>query len=282
MKSLDCRATHRRLQAFHDQELAVGDQIAVDVHLERCDECRLFLRDLRRLSAALRTIPRGRARLSNEEAAAFTNAAVSRLAAERDQSLASRVRFLFDDLHLVYAGLGAAVATLACVVAVLTMMRLATDERPDSLAAMVDFMATPGTSGNPTAIDGQMQTRWNARFRQANETAEQDAVFALSAVVTREGRLRTIEHARSARRSTDAADAAQLDDGELIETLLDELSRARFATESDAGPPASGMVWLVTRTTVRATKSPALDLRIPPAKRQAASPLAEVSPDTRV
>ena len=200
MKPLDCRATRRRLQAFHDQELPVGDQIAVDGHLERCDECRLSLRDLRRLSAALRTAPRGRAHLSNEEAAAFTNAAVSRLTAERDASLASRVRLLFDDLHLVYAGLGAAAATLACVVVVLTMMRLATDERPDSLAAMVGFLATPGTTGNPAVIDGEMQTRWNARFRQANESAEQDAVFALSAVVTREGRLRTIEHARGAGR----------------------------------------------------------------------------------
>ncbi|MFI5302604.1 MAG: hypothetical protein ACHREM_31330, partial [Polyangiales bacterium] len=266
------------------QELSVGDQIAVDVHLERCDECRLFLHDLRRLSADLRMMPRGRARLSNEDAAAFTVATVSRLSAERDQSLASRLRFLFDDLHLVYAAVGAAVATLACVLAVLTMMRLATDERPDSLAAMVDFMATPGTTGNPAAIDGQMQTRWNARFRQANETAEQDAVFALSAVVTREGRLRTLAHARSARGPEGARqDAAQPDDGKLIEALLDELSRARFASDSDAGLPASGMVWLVTRTTVRAAKSPALDQGgIRPVKRQAASLLAEMSRPVRV
>jgi Putative zinc-finger len=269
MTPLDCRAARRRLQAFHDDELSVSDQIAVNAHLERCRECCLSLRDLRALGAALRTVPRGAARLSNDEAAAFTAAALGRLSAEHDASIASRLRLLFDDLHLVYAGLGAALATLACVVAVLTMMRLATDERPDSLAGMVGLLATPGTGSNPAAIDGEMQTRWNARFRQANETAEQDAVFALSAVVTHEGRVRTIEHTRNGRRPDGTASA---DDAELIEALLDGVSRARFASETDAGSLAQGMVWLVTRTTVRATKSPALELRIPAPKRHAASP----------
>ena len=54
MTPLDCRAARRRLQAFHDDELSVSDQIAVNAHLERCRECSLSLRDLRALGAALR------------------------------------------------------------------------------------------------------------------------------------------------------------------------------------------------------------------------------------
>jgi hypothetical protein len=268
MKAFDCRATGRLLQEFHDQELCVSDEIGVHRHLEGCHECRLSLRELRSVGAVLQATPRAGARLTNEEAAAFTAAVVSRGRAEREASVSQRVRVLFDDWHLVYAGVGAAAATLACVVAVLTMTRLATDERPDSLAAMVGFLATPGTTGNPAAIDDEMQTRWHARLHQANESAAQDAVFALSAVVIHEGRLRSIEHARGVGRDGTAVG----DDAQLIEELLDGLSRARFANEMGAQPPASGMVWLVTRTTVRATKTPALDLPSPAGKRQADAP----------
>src|SRR5207244_1589287 len=39
MKTLTCASARRRLQAFHDQELAVADQIAVSSHLGWCDGC---------------------------------------------------------------------------------------------------------------------------------------------------------------------------------------------------------------------------------------------------
>ena len=68
---------------------------------------------------------------------------VNRIKAERERSVLARMRDMFDDMHLVYAGLGAAAATIACVVIMLSMMRFATSERPDSLAAIVNFLATP-------------------------------------------------------------------------------------------------------------------------------------------
>ena len=40
MKVLSCAAARRRLQAYHDDELPVGEQIEVDAHLEWCDELR--------------------------------------------------------------------------------------------------------------------------------------------------------------------------------------------------------------------------------------------------
>ena len=39
MKPLTCAAARRRLHAFHDGELPVADQIAVEAHIDRCDEC---------------------------------------------------------------------------------------------------------------------------------------------------------------------------------------------------------------------------------------------------
>src|SRR5258705_787420 len=107
MKPLDCQTARRRLQAFHDQELSAGEQIAMTGHLERCDECRLSLADLRIVRAALRTEQRGYARLSAEEAAAFTTTTITRLKAERDASFPGRMRLMFEDINLGYVWLGA-------------------------------------------------------------------------------------------------------------------------------------------------------------------------------
>ena len=38
MKALSCGATRRRLQAFHDGELAFGEQIAVSAHIDWCED----------------------------------------------------------------------------------------------------------------------------------------------------------------------------------------------------------------------------------------------------
>ena len=46
MKPLSCASARRRLQAFHDRELAVPDQIAVSAHLEWCDQCAATLAEI--------------------------------------------------------------------------------------------------------------------------------------------------------------------------------------------------------------------------------------------
>ena len=48
MKVLSCAAARRRLQAYHDDELSVGQQIEVDAHLEWCGECTAALEELER------------------------------------------------------------------------------------------------------------------------------------------------------------------------------------------------------------------------------------------
>ena len=45
MTPLSCDATDRLLQAFHDDELPVTEQIAVASHLEWCDRCATSLAD---------------------------------------------------------------------------------------------------------------------------------------------------------------------------------------------------------------------------------------------
>jgi hypothetical protein len=237
MTRLGCTTARHLLEAYHDRELSVEKQIAMDAHLESCAACVEWLEELRLMRSALRASA-GRAG-SNDDAAVFATTVVSRWKAERQASLFSQMASMFDDLHLVYAGLGATVAAAACVAGMLGMMRFATLERPDSLGAVVNFLSISGTGANLPVVDNEMETRWTARFRQANALTEQNTVFALQDVVTKQGRLAT--HGRE----------PSHEDAKRIESLLDGLSRARFRQDVGKAPTAANMVWIVARTTVR-------------------------------
>jgi anti-sigma factor ChrR (cupin superfamily) len=268
MKALTCAATRRRLHAFHDRELAFTDQIAVSAHLEWCDRCASALADMRAVRSSLHALAPGRAPLSREEAAVFTATVVNRMKAEADASLFSRIRGMFDDRRLGYAGLGAAAATAVCVVIMLGMMRFATAERSDSLAAIATMLATPldCATGNDLADASGCRSRWEERRQRANEWAEQDAVFTLDFVVTQQhGRLSSLRVLRQARH------AAALDEVRVIEDLLEVVLRSRLdrSTLMEVPSASNSMIWLVEHATVRATKQPALDVQLPPKKRAA-------------
>lgn len=271
MTPLSCAATERLLQAYHDEELPVRDQIAVTAHLEWCDACAASLGELQQIGSALSGLVHSRRALSNEEAAVFNQTVVNRLKAEDDASLLSRIRYMFDDVRLVYAGAGAAVSCAVCVIIMLGMMRFATKdgEKPDSLAAIVTLVSTPlecDPGVNLSDASG-CHARWEARFRTANESAEQESVFALDAVVThRSGHLADLARLRNVRR-----DAAQ---AQIIEALLDAVSRSRLESALPSGVPiTASMVWMVEHATVRANvvKPPVLEPIVPSLKRRAAS-----------
>ena len=54
MTLLTCAAVRRRLQAFYDRELAVGELISIEGHLNDCPPCARDLRELRDVGEALR------------------------------------------------------------------------------------------------------------------------------------------------------------------------------------------------------------------------------------
>ena len=54
MTLLACAAVRRRLQAFYDRELHVGDQIAVEAHVHECPPCARHLREFQLVGEALR------------------------------------------------------------------------------------------------------------------------------------------------------------------------------------------------------------------------------------
>jgi putative zinc finger protein len=267
MKALTCAATRRRLHAYHDRELAIPEQIAVGAHLEWCDRCAASLADLRGLRTALQALAPGRPMIADVDGEVFCQSVVSRLKAEDDASLLSRVREMFDDMHLVYAGLGAAAATVVCVVIMLGMMRFATTDRPDSLAAVMTVLATPleCESGNDITDASGCRARWAERFARANEWDEQEAVFALEAMLTRQGRLPDLEMLRATATRRHRPDAEELD---VIEELLDVVSRSRLDPALTVRLPNA--IWLLEQTTVRASQQPApLDVRLPAKNKRA-------------
>lgn len=252
MKVLGCAATRRRLQAYHDEELPVASHIEVDAHLEWCDDCAAALAELQELRSALRATTPGRAVLSREDQIAFHASVVNRVGAETTMSWPVRVRAAFEDMHFVYAGLGAAAATVACVTIMLSMMNFAA-------------LTSPGFNQNPVVVDARMlMPRVLDQGFDAATGAADDGAFTLSAVVTREGRLVNLELHPEAGHTPEAGS----NEARAVQSMLGAMAHARFEPARVAGLPiAVNMVWLVTHTTVRGTTGPTLPA-IPAAKKR--------------
>ncbi len=212
--------------------------------------------------------------------------------AEETLSFDTQVREMFEDMHLVYAGLGAAVAAMVCVVIMLGMMRVATAEEPDSLTAMMRMLASPpprvaspGTNQNPVGLypDVRMPRALDELFFATSSGAgTDDTVFTLTAVVTREGRVANLEMLRASRVGPARAvrDATDASDAQRAEDLMGAVSFARFQPANFAGAPvAVNMVWIVAHTTVRGSSAnAALDM---PAPRPVRKPVAALLPPAR-
>ena len=292
MTPLSCAGTRERLHAFHDGELAVGDQIAVGAHVGWCPSCAAELAELRTIGAALQTLAHGRAVRSGvamgsrDQAAGFNAAVVARVKAEREASAFARMRMMFDDPHLIYAGFGAAASTVTCVIVVLGMLSFASaghpdapEEPADSLAAMQSSLANLAAfecdATGEAATGSACRERRLERAQRANEIAAQDAVFALDLVVTRQGPLASLQMLKGAAHRT----SGQV---ELIEGLLDAVSRSSFDARPVVLPASTRIARVVTSATFRAGQPvlvpgvpgalglPGVDVPLPPMKKHTA------------
>jgi len=254
VRVLTCAVARRRLHAFHDSELPLSQQVEMSAHLEWCDSCAAALSDLRQLRAALRVATPGRTALNGQSESGFQSAVLARAWAEQNVSFPARVRAMFDDMHLVYAGLGALAATMVCVIFMFGMMRLATTEDPDSLAATMIRLAPPALEANPIVPPaGILMPRAldDVSFVGGEAKGVDESAFTFSGVVTREGSLVNLElHSEDGQ--TPVAGSPQALEREY---MLGAVSKVRFEPARISGlPVAVNMVWLVTQTTVHAPK----------------------------
>jgi hypothetical protein len=255
-----CTALSEKLSAYRDGELSVAAHLEVDQHLRDCAACRTTFEEFDVVGGLLRqqatTLSTSVGDLPQRHGLA--GAVVSRVLAEQEQSWPVRIRDAFEDMHLVWAGLCASAAVVICAALAAGIVLLApADQRSDSLRAMVAMMAAPGTDLEPLPLAPGMEAprvspeAITPLMLASDLTSAQneDVELAISAVVTREGRIarpRLIEGTPNAL---------------LVQSLEDT---ARFHPASRAGSPvAVSLVWLVSHTTVRPPMKPQSSRRLP-------------------
>jgi hypothetical protein len=244
MTLLTCAAVRRRLEEFHDRELPVPELIAVEAHVKDCPPCARDLREVQAIGDGVRMVS---APGPADDWAGLASGVISRMRAESHEEWTSRVRRAFDDLHLVWVGLASTAATFLCAAAVASMLHYASPERNDSLAAVITVMAAPlGSDLNPARLDPWIRVPSVPQDGVVSATLEnsvlrqQDHMLALSAVVTKEGRVWGLELLPGGHDRGD------------VTRFLDALSRGRLEPAQFGGSPvAVNLIWLVAHTTVK-------------------------------
>lgn len=268
---LGCHAAQALLQAFVDGELPVEDQVAVESHLRWCRVCAARVEDVQIIGASLRLTSCAirAADAADESLASVQSEVLTRISTERAQSFTAQLRGMCADMRFFWPAVGATAAVLACICVAAAVVSITSPENPDSLAGMIQMLANPGSDENPMRLDGGMAAPPRALNGAALDSIPGDeAVFALAAVVTREGRVANYEVLMSERASVRRHDAAvQIDD---VSSVLNAVKQSRFtpAQGTDGAPVAVNMVWVLARTTVKASaqaEAPALPAPLAPA-----------------
>ena len=240
MKPLSCVATRRRMSAYQDGELAIREQLAVDAHLRSCRACAAELASLRDVGDVLRARAAAAAVRSSAVMDAFESDLMNRLSAERAESVSAQMSRAFQDMRLGFAALGSAAAAVVSVLLVIVIFYFGPrSERPDSLAGMMETLGAPAIG-----MDSRISSRPTSTGAITEGfVSEEDAVFALAAVVTRNGRIANLEYLSDQSSNSDRARALR---------LLDEVSRARFEPARMGGTAvAVRTVLVLAHTTVR-------------------------------
>ena len=157
-----------------------------------------------------------------------------------------------------------------CVGLAETMWRATAEQQPASLAAMIESMADPGSDRNPLRLDGAMLVPrvLNNQGAVAHAVLDEhgieddDEVFAVAAVVTRDGKVGTYELLQAGTAATGQHRGAAQRRG--VADLLDAVRQSRFAPAQGPGgrTVAVNVVWLFAKTTVKASAM-TVDLGVP-------------------
>ncbi|MBM3777457.1 MAG: zf-HC2 domain-containing protein [Acidimicrobiia bacterium] len=259
-----CESARPFLADLLDDELGVEEQVMVEAHLRSCRTCAAHLEDLKLIGASLRNVA-VRTPWGTVDVDGLAMAVLGRTCAEREASWPVRARRLLEDRHVMWAGAGATVGMLACVLLTLGVVT-ATDRRSgDSLAAVIDALGAPGSDRNPVALTYHVSPPRLAIPDYYDDAPEltripkNDAVFAFAATVTREGRIAGYELLRSHYPAEDGG-------GRMVSLpppptelsfLESAVSTVRFSPAQLGGSPvAVNLVWLVARTTVKGSPRP--------------------------
>ncbi len=236
------------LEPLHDGELAIDEQVHVENHLALCASCHATARELREVRAMMSAAlaPRDETQL-DRELDAMSQSVVSRMRSEREASWPVQFGRAFEDLHFVYAGLGAMSATLSCIAAIAGLLYFAPAQRDDSLSGLIAALAAPGSNRNPLSLDERMELpRVDDDHVDVLEGLPESATphptaLAVAGVLTQEGVV------------AQASFLPAREDDELERRVMRAVSATRFRPAQRHGSPvAVNLIWLFEQTTVRA------------------------------
>jgi putative zinc finger protein len=244
MHVLPCVRVRDDLAAYHDGELPMEERVLIQGHLQECVACRLEAAMLTELGDALRTMAGAVPGRSHGDTGRISGTVLDRIRVENQLSFTTRVRCLFEDMHLVWAGLGATLATLFCVFASAGVLQAASQERPDSLAGIINTIVAADANDPMRLAPTVIENRALLDTTEAMQSTGGDAELMLSALVTREGRIQNLEVLEEQARALHVKPEVML-------AMIEAASRARFERQSGHLGGAINVVWLVTTTTVK-------------------------------
>ena len=248
-----CVDVREHLEAFYDGELPIDRRVAIQNHLGECITCSLAAQELTMVGASIREFAAQVADRTAHEPMQMTARVIERLRVEEQFSIKSQVIALFQDMHLVWAGLGATVATMICVIGSASVLHAANQQQPGSFANVIAILASPGSNENPLRLNYEMLSACPDAIERRTcapiavmaspiELIEEDGEYALSAVVSREGRVQGVEMINQSGVTHRSVNA-----------MLNEAYRVQFAPAQARGGDAVAvsMVWFVANTTVK-------------------------------
>lgn len=256
MHVLPCDQVREDLPAYHDGELEMEAQVLILGHLKECVACRIEAAALADLGAALRTMAGSVPGRAPSDTGLLTDAVLDRIRVERRFSFITQLRESFEDMHLVWAGLGATFAMVFCILASAGVLHAANQERPDSLAGIISTIAS-GATDPVRLVDSAYENQPLLDTTEALPLGEETDLM-LSAFVTRDGRIQNVELLEEQARLLHVKP-------EVVLAMIEAASQARFLpTHSNAYPGGVNVVWLVTSTTVKGLPDYDLYLLSPP------------------
>jgi predicted anti-sigma-YlaC factor YlaD len=255
-----CAEVHELLEAFYDGELDIDERIDVQQHVNECAACNAAAADIAMVGMGLRDLASHVAEHDTTDATQISRTVLERIRVEELFSMRAQIADWFSDMHLVWAGLGASVATLICIVGSASVLHATNQERPNSMARAISELATQGSNDNPLRLNSSIKVP--RAVTDAIDLSERDAQYTLTVVVSREGDVQGVEMVDQAMHPG-------------VNAMLNEAYRTKFAPATAGGDAvAVSLVWLVTNTTVKSPYDPMEALRLALRLRNSPEPIA--------
>ncbi len=261
-----CEYARERLEGLLDDELSVDEQVLVESHVRWCRTCADRIEDFQLIGTSIRVGSPSLPQVVRADAA--LSAVLMRVRAERDQAFMVRMRELFTDMRLLWPAMGATMAVLVCLSVAVGVLKSTSMERPQSLATRLEAM-NPGSEANPLRPDNNARVdRYFAKYVDSDRAGgisiprvlddgtffagiqDQEAMFTMAMVVSREGRITNAEMLNSERSGAKTEQTVHAND---VEAVMDGVRQSRFApAQTPIGRTvAVNMVWLIVVTTVQ-------------------------------